>query len=181
MGQQTWLQKNRIYLWGVAVVLVILYIVAFLITPTETAVDYSGQAAAYSASDESWSQTRAVELHGTLTKYVIGKDSFRGTLTVSGVEGLDGTLTLAMTRENGRWTGGFETAGGQPARTGVYGVGADRDFRNVAVALREDGQMDGGFDAGTAVFLAPGASGRYAALALFREYWGAQADPVSAQ
>jgi hypothetical protein len=175
--EETWLQRNRIYLWGIAVVLVVLYIIAFLVTPTETPVDYSGAVTAYSVQDEAWEETRQVELHGTLTQYVIGKDSFSGTLSVSDTPGLDGEMALSLTRTKGRWEGSFHTDAGEPVTTGVYAVGADKDFGNIAIAFftsyeKTGNTVQASFTADEASFLAPDAVNRYAALTRFREYWG---------
>ena len=159
MGEekQNWFQKHRGFIFGFAVVVLILNILIFLLVPSQSAVAWEKTAAEYSLTDESPEQTHTLQLEGTLTTGVLTGSSFSGTLTLDGV-----SLRYSARRENGRWDGAFSDASGQTlaqARFGelcVSALNADKSFQTPVLLLA----------AGTdeVRFLVPGAKTRLAAL-----------------
>lgn len=165
--ENNWFRKHRNFFWGFAVVLLTAYLVLFLFVPTQKQIEYTGTVSEYSASDETVEIPHAVTVRGTLTKRVIGGNSFYGTFYIEGVEGQDRELKLSLTREKGRWVGGYETKDGEPAAAGVYEIASTQDMEDIVVALGEAGS----FDAAGAHFLTLGASTRRGALEEFQGWF----------
>jgi hypothetical protein len=165
--ENNWFRKHRNFFWGFAVVLLTAYLVLFLFVPTQKQIEYTGTVSEYSASDETVEIPHAVTVRGTLTKRVIGHNSFYGTFYIEGVEGQDRELKLSLTREKGRWVGGYETKDGEPMTAGVYEIASTQDMEDIVVALGEAGS----FDAAGAHFLTLGASTRRGALEEFQGWF----------
>ena len=165
--ENNWFRKHRNFFWGFAVVLLTAYLVLFLFVPTQKQIEYTGTVSEYSASDETVEIPHAVTVRGTLTKRVIGHNSFYGTFYIEGVEGQDRELKLSLTREKGRWVGGYETKDGEPATAGVYEIASTQDMEDIIVALGEAGS----FDAAGAHFLTLGVSTRRGALEEFQGWF----------
>jgi len=169
--EDNWFRKHRNFFWGFAVVILVAYLVLFLFVPTEQTLDLDVTANEYSASDELVEIPRRVVIRGTLTKRVIGENSFYGTFYIEGAAGQTEDLKLSLTRKNGRWTGGYETADGKAAATAVYEIASTQNLENIVVALYP-GEAVGAFDAANAHFLALDAATRRGALESFQSDFG---------
>ena len=165
--ENNWFRKHRNFFWGFAVVLLTAYLVLFLFVPTQKQIEYTGTVSEYSASDETVEIPHAVTVRGTLTKRVIGHNSFYGTFYIEGVEGQDRELKLSLTREKGRWVGGYETKDGESAAAGVYEIASTKDMENIVVALGDSGS----FDTASAHFLSLDSASRRGALEEFQGWF----------
>ena len=99
-------------------------------------------------------------LTGTLTKSVLHSNLFHGTLTISGLDGMEEPYTLTLTRENGAWHG----LSGEASI--LFSAGKEMD--TLLIVLQ--GSQDVGADVH---FLAPGAARRSAALTRLYTYYPA--------
>ena len=103
---------------------------------------------------------------GAGTQPIHTLESSTGTLTISGVDGMEQPYPLELTREDGRWYGLHEQD-----TSPVYAIFADKDFGSILIVLwesREDGHAT--MSTASAHFLAPGTASRRAALTRFQEY-----------
>ena len=154
MGQEnnSWFARNRGLVFGFAVAILILNIIVLILVPTQTHISIEQTVTEYALDDEDFAAEHTV----TLT----------GTLTISGVNGMEQPYRLELTRENGRWNGLHEQD-----TSPIYAIFADKEFGSVLIVLwesREDGSAS--MSAASAHFLAPGTSNRRAALTRFQEY-----------
>lgn len=72
-----------------------------VVVPTQTPVELSQTVTEYALDDEAFAQTHTLTLTGTLTKSMLHKSLFHGTLTVSGIDGMEQPYMLMLTREDG--------------------------------------------------------------------------------
>lgn len=161
MGQEnnSWFARNRGLVFGFAIAILIL-------VPTQTPISIEQTVTEYALDDEGFAVEHTVTLTGTLTKSMIHKNMFIGSLTISGVDGMEQPYPLELTRENGRWCGLHEQD-----TSPIYAIFADKEFGSVLIVLwesREDGSTS--MSSAAAHFLAPGTSNRRAALTRFQEY-----------
>lgn len=168
MGQEnnSWFARNRGLVFGFAVAILILNIIVLILVPTQTPISIEQTVTEYALDDESFAVEHTVTLTGTLTKSMIHKNMFIGTLTISGVDGMEEPYPLTLTRENGRWSGLHEQD-----TSPIYAIFADKEFGSVLIVLWES--REGGsatVASASAHFLAPGTSNRRAALTRFQEY-----------
>lgn len=168
MGQEnnSWFARNRGLVFGFAVAILILNIIVLILVPTQTPISIEQTVTEYALDDEDFAEEHTVTLTGTLTKSMIHKNMFIGTLTISGVDGMEQPYRLELTRENGRWNGLHEQD-----TSPIYAIFADKEFGSVLIVLWES--REGGSASMSAVsahFLAPGTSNRRAALTRFQEY-----------
>ena len=168
MGEENknWFARHRTAVLGIAIAVLILNVVVLAVVPTQTPVELSQTVTEYALDDESFAVEHAVTLTGTLTKSMIHKNMFIGTLTISGVDGMEQPYRLELTRENGRWNGLHEQD-----TSPIYAIFADKEFGSVLIVLwesREDGHAT--MSTASAHFLAPGTASRRAALTRFQEY-----------
>ena len=163
MGQEnnSWFARNRGLVFGFAIAILILNVIVLILVPTQTPISIEQTVTEYALDDE-----HTVTLTGTLTKSMIHKNMFIGSLTISGVDGMEQPYPLELTRENGRWCGLHEQD-----TSPIYAIFADKNFGSVLIVLwenREDGSTS--MSSAAAHFLAPGTSNRRAALTRFQEY-----------
>ena len=172
---ENWFSRNRKFIFGFALVMLVLNIVVAMLVPRQTPVSWSGEATEYAVDDETFAEPRTVVLEGTLTSSVIGGACFDGTLTISGYDELDG-MTLHLERKNKRWQGNFNTAAGQPMTTVVHELYGTKNFESLVLDLwtsieeADDGRMHYEFDLPAAHILALGADSRQAALRRYQSY-----------
>ena len=95
--------RHRNLIFGFAVVILILNIALFVLVPQQTPVEINETVTEYAADDENFAVEHTVQLTGTLTKSMIAKNTFEGTIWMSDVDGLDAPLGVHLTREDGRW------------------------------------------------------------------------------
>lgn len=168
MGQEnnSWFARNRGLVFGFAIAILILNVIVLILVPTQTPISIEQTVTEYALDDEGFAVEHTVTLTGTLTKSMIHKNMFIGSLTISGVDGMEQPYPLELTRENGRWCGLHEQD-----TSPIYAIFADKNFGSVLIVLwesREDGSTS--MSSAAAHFLAPGTSNRRAALTRFQEY-----------
>lgn len=171
--------RHRNLIFGFAVVILILNIALFVLVPQQTPIEINETVTEYAADDESFAVEHTLQLTGTLTKSMIAKNTFEGTIWMSGVDGLDTPLAMHLTREDGRWSGYFTDEHGQPtgASSDLAEINAGKNFDDIVIIFwdtreqKEDGGISASFDAATAHFAAVGAANRRVALTLFRSYY----------
>lgn len=162
MGEENknWFARHRTAVFGIAVVVLILNLVVLVVVPTQTAVELSQTVTEYALDDEAFAQTHTLTLTGTLTESMLHSSLFHGTLTISGLDGMEEPYTLTLTRENGAWHGLPDDA--------PIGFSAGKDMDALLLVL--PGSQDA--EAGVR-FLAPGAGSRSAALTRLYTYYPA--------
>lgn len=176
--------RHRNLIFGFAVVILILNVVLFVLVPQQTPVAIDQTVTEYAADDEDFAAEHTLQLTGTLTKSVIAKNTFEGTIWMSGVDGLDAPLGVHLTREDGRWSGYFTDADGQPegASSDLAEIQAGKDFDDIVIVFwdtreqRADGGGSATFSVETAHFAAVDAANRRAALTLFHTYYPVSID-----
>jgi len=176
--------RHRNLIFGFAVVILILNIALFVLVPQQTPVEINETVTEYAADDENFAVEHTVQLTGTLTKSMIAKNTFEGTIWMSDVDGLDAPLGVHLTREDGRWHGYFTDESGQPqgASSDLAEINAGKDFDDIVITFwdareqKEDGGISASYDAGAAHFAAVGAANRRVALTLFRSYYPVSID-----
>ena len=148
MGEENknWFARHRTAVFGIAVAVLILNLVVMVVVPTQTPVELSQTVTEYALDDEAFAQTHTL----TLT----------GTLTISGLDGMEEPYTLTLTRENGAWHG----LSGEASI--LFSAGKEMD--TLLIVLQ--GSQDVGADVH---FLAPGAASRSAALTRLYTYYPA--------
>ena len=172
---ENWFSRNRKFIFGFALVMLVLNIVVAMLVPRQTPVSWSGETTEYAVDDETFAEPRTVVLEGTLTSSVIGGACFDGTLTISGYDELD-DMTLHLERKNKRWQGNFNTAAGQPMTTVVHELYGTKNFESLVLDLwtsieeADDGRMHYEFDLPAAHILALGADSRQAALRRYQSH-----------
>lgn len=174
-GGITWFGKNRRFIFGFAVVILVLNLVILVLMPQQTAVRYTGTETAYDPQDESFAEEHTVTIDGTLTKSIFGKPQFLGTFYIDGVERLTEELMLELTREDGRWNGSFRDAAGQAMTVGIADIEADKNFGDIIVIFWDRFEESGdrvmaSADPENARFLCVGAKSRYQAVYRQQEY-----------
>ena len=168
MGEEnkSWFSRNRGFVFGFAVVIAILNLAILILVPQQTPVAIDQAVMEYVCSDESSAVEHTVQLTGTLTKSVVAKPVFQGTLRISGVDALAEPVTLRLERQDGRWTGNFNDAYGQPLvwqQYGVLSIDADKNLGELLIRLMPDEAQQH--------FLAPGAASRTAAMTRLYTYY----------
>ena len=91
MGEENknWFARHRTAVLGIAIAVLILNLVVMVVVPTQTPVELSQTVTEYALDDEAFAQTHTLTLTGTLTKSMLHKSLFHGTLTVSGIDGME--------------------------------------------------------------------------------------------
>ena len=177
MGEENknWFARHRTAVLGIAIAVLILNVVVLAVVPTQTPVELSQTVTEYALDDEAFAQPHTLTLTGTLTKSMLHKSLFHGTLTISGYDELD-DMTLHLERKNKRWQGNFNTAAGQPMTTVVHELYGTKNFESLVLDLwtsieeADDGRMHYEFDLPAAHILALGADSRQAALRRYQGY-----------
>ena len=155
MGEENknWFARHRTAVLGIAIAVLILNVVVLAVVPTQTPVELSQTVTEYALDDEAFAQPHT----GTLTKSMLHKSLFHGTLTISGVSGMEQPYALLLTREDGAWTGLSDAP--------ISSFSAGKDMDELLIVLPD------GLDTGAVHFLAPGAATRHAALTrLYTQY-----------
>lgn len=130
--KETWFHRNRGFILGFAIVVVVLNILLALALPTQTQVLFDGEAQEYSIQDESVQTAHTVRLEGTLSTRAFRSTQFEGTLTLDGE-----TWTLQGERMDGAWALALQPAAGTQRQ--LLAVRGDREL-NSPVLLLEDGE-----------------------------------------
>lgn len=158
MGEENknWFARHRTAVFGIALAVLILNIIVLAIVPTQTPVELSQTVTEYALDDEAFAQEHTLTLTGTLTKSMLHKSLFHGTLTISGVSGMEQPYALLLTREDGRWTGLSDAP--------ISGLSAGKDMDELLIVLPHGQDTD-------VHFLAPGAGSRQAALTRLYTYY----------
>ena len=158
MGEENknWFARHRTAVFGIALAVLILNIIVLAIVPTQTPVELSQTVTEYALDDEAFAQEHTLTLTGTLTKSMLHKNMFHGTLTVSGVSGMEQPYSLLLTREDGAWTGLSD------APISSFSAGKDMDELLIVLPHGQDTDVH---------FLAPGAGSRQAALPRLYTYY----------
>lgn len=173
LGQERDKKRSKTLL-TIAGVLIVLNVLIFLFVPTQRNISYDEDAIIYSVADEGYEKPCHVTLEGALTQSVLLKDSFYGTLYITGVPGMDEKMTLRLTRQNGAWEGYLYDWAGQSLATGIWDVEATKDFEHITIAFATTFEVSGDqtradFDRDNATFLSLGAPNRAYALRQFQE------------
>ena len=156
MGEhKNWFARNKGFVFGFAVAVAILNIVIFVLMPQQTPIRIDETVTEYVCGDESFAAEHTIQLTGTLTKSMLAKPLFLGTLRISGVDALAEPVTLRLERQDGRWTGNF--------KYGVLSIDADKDLGELLIRLTPDEAQQH--------FLAPGAASRPAAMTRLYTYY----------
>lgn len=167
MGEhKNWFARNKGFVFGFAVAVAILNIVIFVLMPQQTPIRIDETVTEYVCGDESFAAEHTIQLTGTLTRSMLAKPLFLGTLRISGVDALAEPVTLRLERQDGRWTGNFNDAYGQPLvwqQYGVLSIDADKGLGELLIRLTPDEKQQH--------FLAPGAASRPAAMTRLYTYY----------
>ena len=172
---ENWFSRNRKFIFGFALVMLVLNIVVAMLLPSQTPVSWSGETTEYAVDDETFAEPRTVVLEGTLTSSVIGGACFDGTLTISGYDELDG-MTFHLKRKNKRWVGYFASSYGQATTTAVHELYGDKELSSVmldfwtSIEGTEGGNVYYSMDFEAAHFLALGSVTRSVALREYQNY-----------
>lgn len=158
MGEENknWFARHRTAVFGIALAVLILNIIVLAIVPTQTPFELSQTVTEYALDDEAFAQEHTLTLTGTLTKSMLHKSLFHGTLTISGVSGMEQPYSLLLTREDGAWTGLSDAP--------ISGLSAGKDMDELLIVLPHGQDTD-------VHFLAPGAGSRQAALTRLYTYY----------
>lgn len=164
MGEENknWFARHRTAVLGIAIAVLILNVVVLAVVPTQTPVELSQTVTAYALDNEAFAQPYTLSLSGTLTKSMLHKSLFHGTLTVSGADSAGQPYTLLLTREDGEWHGLSDDAP-------ISGFSAGKDMDTLLILLPDGRDTD--TETAGVYFLAPGAGTRQAALTRLYTYY----------
>lgn len=181
MGEenQNWFTRHRNAVLGIAIAVILLNIALYVFVPEQTEVLIDQTVTEYAADDESFAKEHTLQLSGMLTRSMLAKSTFEGTIWMSDVEGMDAPMGVHLTRADGRWSGYFTDEAGQPhsANTELAEINAGKSFENIVITFwdtrteRTDGGVSAEFDLDTAHFAAVDAGNRRAALTQFHSYY----------
>lgn len=157
-----WFARHRTAVFGIAVAVLILNVVLLLVVPSQTPIQLDQRVIEYAVDDESFAQEHTLRLDGTLTSAAFSSSTFTGTLSISGVPGLEQPVSVYLIREDARW----QWASDIPS--GLHRIDAGKTFDELVITLCPAE----GFDAETAHFFAPAAAHRRAALVQLSSYFG---------
>ena len=156
MGEENknWFARHRTAVLGIAIAVLILNLVVLVVVPTQTPVELSQTVTEYALDDEVFAQTHTFTLHKSL---------FHGTLTVSGIDGMEQPYMLMLTREDGKWVGLSDAP--------FSSISAGKDMDELLIVLQSS--QDAGTEPGSVHFLAPDTGNRHAALVRLYTYYPA--------
>lgn len=130
--EENWFQKNRGFILGFAVVVLVLNVVLALLLPSQKTVTFDGAVTEYAVQDESFSRAHTLRLEGVLTARAFHPTFFYGSME------LDGTK-WKLTGEHG--SDGWQLEIAQTEGTlHLAEVQAERDWSTVVLLLAEDGE-----------------------------------------
>lgn len=157
--EENWFQRNRGFILGFAIAVVVLNIVFAVLLPSEKAVSFEGTLMEYALEDETFETAHSVCLDGTLTSRAFRPTEFDGTLDV------DGTVwALHGVHENGAWKMALDpqTNAGAQSAFRLKAVSGDRDMNTVVLCVESL--------TGETHFISLHASTRAAALRNYQDY-----------
>ncbi len=157
-----WFARHRTTVFGIAVAVLILNVVLLIVVPTQTAIHLDQTVTQYAADDEAFAQEHTLTLDGTLTSGAFSNSTFSGTLTISGLDGMEQPVSVYLIREDARWHWASDVP------SGLHEINAGKHFDDLVITLCPAS----GFDAATAHFFAPSAAHRRAALVQLSSYFG---------
>lgn len=163
---RNWFSRNRGFVFGFAVAILLLNLVIFALVPQQTSIFFDETVMEYWLEDETVAIPHTVQLTGTLSQSMFSKPVFDGTLCVSGIDALASPVRLQLTRKDGRWDANFYDDNGQalvPAQYGLASLDADKELAEPVLCLLPNTQHTG--------FLAPGALNRTVALTRLYSYY----------
>lgn len=163
------MKRSRVVLTVCAVLA--LAVLAAVCLPFTRSIDTTLTATEYRFDDPDYAVEHTVTIRGHDTRNLLGKGRFEGTVSVSGLEGLDGEQGLVITFLKSIQREGFVSAvdeAGFVTGGGVFGpVLPSRDYSEfvwiLAYEVHDDGASYGG---ASARFLISGPAGRESAFAL---------------
>lgn len=157
--EENWFQRNRGFILGFAIVVVVLNIVFSVLLPSEEAVSFEGTPMEYVLEDEAFETAHSVRLDGTRTCRAFRPTELAGTLEIDGA-----AWKLSGVHENGVWEIKAEAQSNTGAESGfrLKAVSGDRELNTVVLlAETEDGMTH---------FISLYASTRTAALRNYLDY-----------
>lgn len=153
--KETWFHRNRGFILGFAIVVVVLNILLALALPTQTQILFDGEAQEYSIQDETAQTEHTVHLEGTLSTRAFRSTQFEGTLTLDGE-----TWTLQGERADGEWALSLQPSAGTQGK--LLAVRGDRELSSPVLLLENGEEIR---------FLALHAGNRVAAVRSFESYY----------
>lgn len=131
--EENWFQRNRGFILGFAIAVVVLNIVFAVLLPSDKAVSFEGTPMEYAVEDETFETAHSVRLDGTLTSRAFRPTEFNGTLEIDGA-----AWKLSGVHENGVWAIKLEAQSNSGGESGfrLKAVSGDREL-NTVVLLAE--------------------------------------------
>lgn len=163
--EENWLQRNRGFILGFAIAVVVLNIVFAVLLPSEKSVSFEGTPMEYAVEDEAFEIVRSVRLDAVLTSRAFRTTELAGTLEIDGA-----AWKLSGVHENGAWAIKLEAQSSADAESGfrLKAVSGDREL-NTVVLLAET-------ENGTTHFISFYAGTRTAALRNYQDYYMVNTD-----
>lgn len=156
MGEhKNWFARNKGFVFGFAVAVAILNIVIFVLMPQQTPIRIDETVTEYVCGDESFAAEHTIQLTGTLTRSMLAKPLFLGTLRISGVDALAEPSRSVWSGRTDAGRGISTTLTASPLdwqQYGVLSIDADKDLGELLIRLTPDEAQQH--------FLAPGAASR---------------------
>lgn len=158
--EENWFQRNRGFILGFAIAVVVLNIVFAVLLPSEKSAFFEGTPMEYAVEDEVFETARSVRLDGTLTSRAFRPTELSGTLEIDGA-----AWKLSGVHENGAWEIKAEAQSSAEAESGfrLKAVCGDREL-NTVVLLAETAE-------GETHFISLHAASRTAALRNYQDYF----------
>ena len=158
--EENWFQRNRGFILGFAIAVVVLNIVFALLLPSEKSVSFEGMPMEYAVEDEAFETAHSVRLDGTLTSRALRPTELSGMLEIDGA-----AWKLSGAHENGAWEITLEAQSSADAESGfrLNAVSGDREM-NTVVLLSETAE-------GETHFISLHAGSRMAALRNYQDYF----------
>lgn len=158
--EENWFQRNRGFILGFAIAVVVLNIVFAVLLPSKKSVSFEGTPMEYAVEDEVFETARSVRLDGTLTSRAFRPTELAATLEIDGA-----AWKLSGVHENGAWAIKLEAQSSADAERGfrLKAVSGDREL-NTVVLLAETAE-------GEAHFISLHAGSRTAALRNYQDYF----------
>lgn len=157
--EENWFQRNRSFILGFAIAVVVLNIVFAVILPSKKSVSFEGKPVEYAMEDETFEVAHCVRMDGILTSRAFRPTELAGTLEIDGAAWL-----LSGVHENGAWEIKAEAQSSADAESGfrVKAISGDREL-NTVILLAETAE-------GETHFISLHAGSRTAALRNCQDY-----------
>ena len=123
--EENWFQRNRGFILGFAIAVVVLNIVFAVILPSKKSVSFEGTPVEYAMEDETFEVAHCVRMDGILTSRAFRPTELAGTLEIDGAAWL-----LSGVHENGAWEIKAEAQSSAGAESGfrVKAISGDREL-----------------------------------------------------